>query len=460
MRRVVGRPRRVEKDDRFLRRNGGGERDLTRRRDEVRESEEKNEDSLLSEESVSSVDRGSRTRGNEMRSEREVREDERRGRIERLVRSRQTRGGDGLLSLYQMTDIFVEKILRVQPHVKKLYLLLRANDAESASQRFYTEVVSKDLFNVLKEKYGENLQTFLAEKVTLVAGDITHENLGVHDPLLCQQMWRDVDVVVNVAASTVFNERLDIKQEKMIIEDTLNKLKFNRDANDKTITLAMKDLGMRRANHYGWPNTYVFTKALGEMILGQSRGDMPLVIFRPTIITSTYKEPFPGWIEGIRTADSMLAGYGKGRINCFLGDPESVYDAVPADMVVNAMLATIVANANETCSQKIYHVGSSVSNPLKFSIAQKCAYLYFTQNPWIDNDGKPVTVGKVTVLKSVQSFLRYITIRYLLPLCLLKVVNVIFCKALAGTYNNLKRKIDLVQKLVKLYEPYLFSKSL
>nr|GEZ63596.1 gland-specific fatty acyl-CoA reductase 1 [Tanacetum cinerariifolium] len=92
---------------------------------------------------------------------------------------------------------------------------------------------------------------------------------------------------------------LDIKQEKMIIEDTLNKLKFDRDANDKTITLAMKDLGMRRANHYGWPNTYVFTKALGEMILGHSRGDMPLVIFRPTIITSTYKEPFPGWIEGI-----------------------------------------------------------------------------------------------------------------------------------------------------------------
>ncbi|GJQ94230.1 alcohol-forming fatty acyl-CoA reductase-like protein [Tanacetum coccineum] len=347
-------------------------------------------------------------------------------------------------------------------------------------------VVSKDLFNVLKEKYGANLQTFLAEKVTLVAGNITHENLGVHDSLLCQQMWRDVDVVVNVAASTVFNERydvalalntygakfvmdfaikcvniklllhvstayvsgnnpgliletpyylgdtlnevngLDIKQEKMIIEDTLNKLKFDIDANDKTITLAMKDLGMRRANHYGWPNTYVFTKALGEMILGHSRGDMPLVIFRPTIITSTYKEPFPGWIEGIRTGDSLIVGYGKGRMNCFLGEPESVYDAVPADMVVNAMLATIVANANQTFSQKIYHVGSSVSNPLKFSIVQKCGYLYFTQNPWIDNDGKPVTVGK----------------------------------AFAGTYNNLKRKIDLVQKLVKLYEPYLFSKSL
>nr|GFC47455.1 jojoba acyl CoA reductase-related male sterility protein [Tanacetum cinerariifolium] len=29
-----------------------------------------------------------------------------------------------------LAKIFVEKILRVQPHVKKLYLLVRANDAE------------------------------------------------------------------------------------------------------------------------------------------------------------------------------------------------------------------------------------------------------------------------------------------------------------------------------------------
>lgn len=51
---------------------------------------------------------------------------------------------------------------------------------------------------------------------------------------------------------------------------------------------------------YGWSNTYVFTKAMGEMLLGQFKDNVPLVILRPTIITSTYKEPFSGWIEGIR----------------------------------------------------------------------------------------------------------------------------------------------------------------
>ena len=36
--------------------------------------------------------------------------------------------------------VFVEKILRVQPDVKKIYLLLRASDTETAKQRLHNEV--------------------------------------------------------------------------------------------------------------------------------------------------------------------------------------------------------------------------------------------------------------------------------------------------------------------------------
>jgi fatty acyl-CoA reductase len=35
---------------------------------------------------------------------------------------------------------FVEKILRVQPNVKRLYLLIRASDLASATQRLHNEV--------------------------------------------------------------------------------------------------------------------------------------------------------------------------------------------------------------------------------------------------------------------------------------------------------------------------------
>lgn len=30
------------------------------------------------------------------------------------------------------------------------------------------------------------------------------------------------------------------------------------------------------------------------------RGDVPVVVIRPSVIESTHKEPFPGWMEGSR----------------------------------------------------------------------------------------------------------------------------------------------------------------
>ena len=39
---------------------------------------------------------------------------------------------------------------------------------------------------------------------------------------------------------------------------------------------------------------------MGEMLLGAMRGDLPVVIVRPSMVISTFEDPFPGWIEGIR----------------------------------------------------------------------------------------------------------------------------------------------------------------
>ncbi|XP_059627502.1 fatty acyl-CoA reductase 3-like [Cornus florida] len=423
-------------------------------------------------------------------------------------------GGTGFLA-----KIFVEKILRVQPNVKKLYLLVRATDAKAALQRLHNEVIAKDLFRVLKEKLGANLNSFISGKVIPVAGDITCEkNLGVEDINLVEEMWREVDIVVNLAATTNFDERydvslglntlgakhvmnftkkcvkiklllhvstayvsgereglilensyrlgetlngasgLDIDKEKEVMEERLNELRAE-EASEKTITRAMKDLGFERARLYGWPNTYVFTKAMAEMFLGHWKENLPLVILRPTIVTSTYKEPFPGWVEGVRTIDSLALGYGKGRITCFLGDLDSVVDAIPADMVVNSMIVAMAAYANQP-SEIILQVGSSVANPVTFTCLQDCAFSYFTKNPWIGKDGKPVNVGKVKVLSTMASFHRYMTIHYLLPLKGLELVNAAFCQYFQGMYLELNRKINFVMRLIEIYRPYLFFKGI
>jgi alcohol-forming fatty acyl-CoA reductase len=55
-----------------------------------------------------------------------------------------------------------------------------------------------------------------------------------------------------------------------------------------------------RARRYGWQDTYVFTKAMGEMMIDKLREDIPVVVIRPSVIESTLNEPFPGWMEGNR----------------------------------------------------------------------------------------------------------------------------------------------------------------
>ncbi|KAI3411444.1 Fatty acyl-CoA reductase [Psidium guajava] len=418
-----------------------------------------------------------------------------------------------------LAKIFVEKILRVQPNVKKLYLLLRAPDAKSATQRLHTEVLGKDLFRVVKEKHGPNFGSLISEKVTVVPGDITSEDLGVMDSDLREHMWAQIDVIVNLAATTNFDERydvalgvntygakyvtdfakkcprlmvllhvstsyvsgekaglikespyrmgetlngvsgLDIEAERRIVEEKLDELR-REGASEKETRVAMKELGIQRAKVYGWPNTYVFTKAMGEMLVGELKGDLSAVIVRPTIVTSTYKEPFPGWAEGVRTVDSLAVGYATGKLTCFLGDINAVVDTIPADMVVNSMMVAMVAHANRPSADAIYQVGTSARNPLRYASLQDYGLRYFTENPWRNKDGKPIKVGKVTVLKSMASFHRYMAIRYLMWLKGLELVNTAFCHSLNGTYSDLNRKIKFVMRLVELYRPYLFFKAI
>ncbi|PIN07955.1 Alcohol-forming fatty acyl-CoA reductase [Handroanthus impetiginosus] len=83
-------------------------------------------------------------------------------------------GGTGFLA-----KILVEKILRVQPDVKKLFLLVRSSNVKSVEQRLHHEVKNTELFQVLKDTWQENITSFLSSKMIPVLGDISHPNLGI-----------------------------------------------------------------------------------------------------------------------------------------------------------------------------------------------------------------------------------------------------------------------------------------
>ncbi|KAJ9128460.1 hypothetical protein P3X46_034993, partial [Hevea brasiliensis] len=331
-----------------------------------------------------------------------------------------------------LVTVFVEKILRVQPNVKKLYLLLRAADATSASHRFQNEVIGKDLFRVAKEKWDANLNSIIAKKISIVPGDVRYEDLGIKDSSLKEEMKIELDIVLNFAATTKFVEssglipespyclgqtlngvsKLDIEEEKKLIDEKINELQAEG-APETMVKRAMKDMGNKSKDLWMAKHIRIY-QGYGRNACRTLKENVPAAIIRPTMITATCKEPFPGWIEGASTVDALTLAYGKGKLSFFAVDSAAIADVIPGDIVVNAIILAMVAHANQPCNDIIYHVGSPARNPIRCSDIEDYRIRYFTNKPWIGKNGKPVkVVSKITIFNSIAKFHRFIRIRYL-----------------------------------------------
>ncbi|XP_028775575.1 fatty acyl-CoA reductase 3-like [Neltuma alba] len=251
---------------------------------------------------------------------------------------------------------------------------------------------------------------------------------------------------------------LDIHAELGFMKKRTQQLE-EENADAKAISAAMKDYGLKRANLYGWPNTYVLTKALGEMFLSHLKDQIPLVIIRPTMVTSTYKEPFPGWIEGFRTVDAVIGGYAKGKLTCFPGNPKTILDLIPADIVVNCMMAAMANHSNEASENYTFHVCSSSRNPFRLSSLPNILSLYFKNNPLTTKNGKPLMIRSKATLASNAHFHMYLLIQYLLPLTGLNLANKVLCGGFQDAYSGNHRKIKMLTRMAELYKPYVFSKA-
>ncbi|XP_037415576.1 fatty acyl-CoA reductase 2, chloroplastic-like [Triticum dicoccoides] len=177
--------------------------------------------------------------------------------------------------------------------------------------------------------------------------------------------------------------------------------------NSTSFSQEMKDLGTERARLHGWQNTYVFTKAMGEMVLDSIRGEIPVVTIRPSIMEGTWSDPFPGWIEGIRMIDPIMLYYAKGRLSGFLADGEGVVDVVPTDMVVNATLAAVAKHAKALGAARemhIYHVGPSTVNPLMWRDIFSFFFQQFTRYPFSNAAGQPIKVAPMRLFGTMQQF--------------------------------------------------------
>ncbi|VFQ72895.1 unnamed protein product [Cuscuta campestris] len=171
-----------------------------------------------------------------------------------------------------LAKVLVEKILRTQPDVKKIFLLIRAKDSASAKQRFIHQVVESELFSVVKEKYGGDLfAAILEEKVFPVAGDVSFEDLGIENKEVKDEMLREVDIIVNSAATTTFNERYDVAMNINTL-GAMNVLNFAKNCFKVNIAL----VHVSTAYVCGEGNGIMLEKPLilGETLNGTSKLDI------------------------------------------------------------------------------------------------------------------------------------------------------------------------------------------
>jgi len=139
--------------------------------------------------------------------------------------------------------------------------------------------------------------------------------------------------------------------------------------------------GTERARSLGWTDVYTFTKALGERVVADVGRDLAVSVVRPSIVESSWRHPYPGWIEGFKMAEPLILAYGRGELPEFPASPDLVVDIVPCDHVVNAILA-VCATAPSPGEAAYYHVSSGARNPLRFRNLYSDIRDYFTKHPF------------------------------------------------------------------------------
>ena len=102
--------------------------------------------------------------------------------------------------------MLVEKILREQPEVGHLYLIIQPRSDVTAEQRLSSQVVGSQIFAELRSEHGDAFADFVAAKLTAVEGTISKDGLGMPADVAAK-LTDTLDVIVNSAATTTFDER-------------------------------------------------------------------------------------------------------------------------------------------------------------------------------------------------------------------------------------------------------------
>ena len=125
-----------------------------------------------------------------------------------------------------------------------------------------------------------------------------------------------------------------------------------------------------------------------ERILKKIKPDnFTLTILRPSIIGSSWRDPFIGWVDSISAAGAVMLLGGLGIIRHLEGKATNIGDMIPVDFVVDWIIAAGACYAN-TNEFTVIHCASSSIHPLSWKTTQESVVKYWTQSPPEKTAGK------------------------------------------------------------------------
>ena len=212
-------------------------------------------------------------------------------------------------------------------------------------------------------------------------------------------------------------------------------------------------VGMRRAQHLGWPNTYTFTKSLGESILARHGNGLAIAIVRPSIVESSERSPFAGWNEGINTSGPLSYLLGT-NFRQLPSNERKCLDVIPVDMVSRGM--SLIAAALVTRRHaRLYQLATSAINPVNMGRSIELTGLAHRKHyrssqsieNWLKVKFETIPVSKqryerlsIPMQKAVVSGINRVA-------ATLRLKKAPFAKA--------ERELIRAEKLIELYEPFI-----
>ncbi|MHA7860321.1 HAD-IB family hydrolase [Tessaracoccus sp. Y36] len=252
-----------------------------------------------------------------------------------------------------------------------------------------------------------------------------------------------------------------LRKEAEALHRQAGYLTTSQDTERRRLEWVKKELvsaGTERARSLGWTDVYTFAKAMGERVVADLTHDMQVSIFRPAIVESSLRYPYPGWIEGFKMADPLILAYGRGQVPEFPASPDAVIDVIPCDFIVNGLVA-VCATQPTVGEPEYYHGASGARNPLTFRGIYEHVRSYFSKHPYTSGQGStPLSTWNFPGAEPIEKLMRVADTG-------LKVGNKLLSyaprgkrtRAMAASLDKTSKTLDFLGKYLSLYGEYLQS---